>query len=57
LKSKNLLLANILIVAFSFSILYFFDWPIEVIGIIGVAWAFISSLEQIRKIKSLARQT
>jgi len=51
LKTRSLLIINIVIAAVSFLILYFFDSPIELIGATGIAWTLISSAEQIRKLR------
>ena len=49
----RLLMLNILIAAISFEVIYFFDWPIEVIGVIGIAWVLTSSTSMLlrRRIK------
>jgi len=57
MKTTKLLLINIVIAAFSFIILYFFDWPTEAVGIIGIAWAIISTVEAIRKRRKLLKRT
>jgi len=51
---NKLLLINILIAFASLLVLYYFDYPIELIGATGIAWVLISSVETIRK---LNRQT
>ena len=53
-RVEKLLLANTVIAILSLAIIYLFDWPIEIIGIIGISWVVISLLEMmaiLRKVK------
>jgi hypothetical protein len=51
LKTRNLLITNIVVTIISFLIFYYFDTPIELIGATGIAWVLISSIETIRKLR------
>lgn len=45
-----ILMVNAIIAAISLGIVYAFDWPVEVIGVAGLAWVIIFSLSTLLNI-------
>ena len=48
---ETLFWSNVAIATFSFIILYLYDWPVEAIGMTGIAWVVISSFESLRAVR------
>lgn len=48
---ETLFWLNVSIANLSFAILYLYDWPVEAIGMTGIAWVVISSFEALSAIR------
>jgi len=55
LKTRNLVIINIIVAVISLLIIYYFDTPIELIGATGIAWVSLSCIETIRKLRKLKK--
>lgn len=51
MKMIDLFWLNVSIATLSFVIIYLFDWPVEAIGAVGIAWVLTSSISMLRAIR------